>query len=252
MLYISHGTRLDKGKQEAVSFIQSIQGDVHAPLQQICFLELCSPTIEQGVMQLVKQGATTISVVPVLLLSATHDQSDIPDELRRVQQLYPSISFNYGKPLGVQDRLINILVERINDVADSHSTEPVLLVGRGSHVKSIQVDISTIATKLQQKIKQPVTFSYLAACEPSFDEALEYMSKQKQKHGLIVPYLWFNGLLIQSMKRKIEQYNQTHHANLKLSHHLHDHPAIKQALIDRANETIDASSILREVVINDE
>src|SRR5699024_4475027 len=121
---------------------------VQAPLQKICFLEICSPTIDQSVKQLVKQGATTISVVPVLLLSATHDQSDIPEELQRVQQLYPSIRFNYGKPLGVQDRLVDILVERVKEVAiGPYSEEPVLLVGRGSHVTSIQVDISTIATK---------------------------------------------------------------------------------------------------------
>ncbi|MDL4842686.1 sirohydrochlorin chelatase [Aquibacillus rhizosphaerae] len=240
LLYISHGTRLAEGKQEAIDFLRSIQPSVNAPLQEICFLEICSPSIEEGVEQLVNRGATAISVVPVLLLSAKHDQEDIPMELNEVRKNHPEIPFSYGRPLGVQNRLIDILEDRVEQsLRELDQDAPVLLVGRGSFELSVQTDITSIANELGGRINRKVDVSYLAACKPSFDEALVQMEENKRKSGTIVPYLWFDGLLIQSMKKKINKYNQDNDAHIKLCHQLGDHPHMKQALIERANESFE-------------
>ncbi|PTF55530.1 sirohydrochlorin chelatase, partial [Staphylococcus cohnii] len=70
VLYVSHGSRVPEATQEAIEFITDVQQQVDISLQTICFLELAEPTIAEGVETLVKQGATTIAVIPVLLLSA--------------------------------------------------------------------------------------------------------------------------------------------------------------------------------------
>ena len=44
------------------------------------------------------QGATEISVVPVLLLSAGHYYKDIPEEIERMKAQFPNVKINYGKP----------------------------------------------------------------------------------------------------------------------------------------------------------
>ncbi|MGM2836781.1 CbiX/SirB N-terminal domain-containing protein, partial [Bacillus cereus group sp. Bce025] len=48
ILYICHGSRLKAAKEEAVAFITSCMNRVEASIQEICFLELASPTIDEG------------------------------------------------------------------------------------------------------------------------------------------------------------------------------------------------------------
>ncbi|MCT2536923.1 sirohydrochlorin chelatase [Aquibacillus koreensis] len=238
VLYVSHGTRLDEGKKEAIDFLQSIKKEVNTSLQEICFLEICMPSIQEGVQRLIVHGATTISIIPVLLLSATHDKVDIPDEIMKLKKIYPSISFRYGRPLGIQSRLVDLLVQRVNEVSLGLIEEKIILVGRGSYRKSTQRDIEEIAYQLKGKLKRHVNTCYLAACKPSFDDVLDEWKENNLKTAIIIPYLWFNGLLLKSMKKKVNEYNDERQAQVKICHQLSNHPYIKRAFIDRVNEVV--------------
>ena len=81
VLYVSHGSRVPDAVNEATDFIDLVKAQVNVPLQETCFLELTSPNLAQGFQRLVDKGATEISVVPVLLLSAGHYYKDIPAEI---------------------------------------------------------------------------------------------------------------------------------------------------------------------------
>ena len=59
-------------------------------------LELAEPTIaKRG--NTCQTGATTIAVIPVLLLSAGHYFKDIPQAITTIQQQYPHF-ITYGQP----------------------------------------------------------------------------------------------------------------------------------------------------------
>ena len=115
VLYVSHGSRVAEAVEEATSLIERVQAKVNIPLQETCFLELADPDISEGFRKLVHQGATEISVIPVLLLSAGHYYKDIPVEIERLKTQFPNIKINYGKPLGVQKRLTEILKQRLEE-----------------------------------------------------------------------------------------------------------------------------------------
>ncbi|MFP6334308.1 CbiX/SirB N-terminal domain-containing protein, partial [Bacillus subtilis] len=100
VLYVSHGSRIKEATDEAISFIESVKQSIDIPLQEICFLELAQPDIQQGVEKLIAKGATEISVIPVLLLSAGHYFKDIPKEIDEIKTQYPEVTFTYGEPLG--------------------------------------------------------------------------------------------------------------------------------------------------------
>ncbi len=70
VLYVSHGSRVEEATNEAISCIRAAHQHVGTSLWEICFLELTDPTVQQGMERLVQQGATSITIVPVLLLSA--------------------------------------------------------------------------------------------------------------------------------------------------------------------------------------
>ncbi|GGH88489.1 sirohydrochlorin ferrochelatase [Pullulanibacillus pueri] len=238
VLYVSHGTRLPEGLKEAKAFLQGVQKKIPAPLQQVCFLELASPTIEEGIEALVQKGATTIAVVPVLLLSAKHFHEDIPEALYKCQKKYPTITLTYGKPLGIQERLIALLEERIREKGTSlHKDVKVLLVGRGSHDPQVKTAIETIAHRLAKRINVgQIETCYLAACKPSFDEKLSDAWDSQSPQMIVVPYLWFNGLLIQSMQKKIDTLDPLHR-EIVLCRPMGNHAHIQNAFIDRVLES---------------
>ncbi|WP_411843093.1 sirohydrochlorin chelatase [Salinicoccus sp. HZC-1] len=239
ILYVSHGSRIKEARQEALSFIESVKSQVDVALQETCFLELAEPDLKQGVNTLVEKGATEISVVPVLLLSAGHYFNDIPEEMQRIKAKLPNIKFLYGKPLGVQSRLTNILKERIEETEIRPKRDAkVLVVGRGSYNPQTQIDITTIAQSLYKSTGfQDVDVCYLAACSPSFEDALGSAVDSGHSQIFIVPYLWFTGVLERHIESAVKS-RQTD-ARIVLCHHLGDHPAMKQALKERVYETFE-------------
>ncbi|WP_020007151.1 sirohydrochlorin chelatase [Salinicoccus albus] len=239
VLYISHGSRIETARREAVEFINSVKQVVNIDHQEMCFLELAEPDVTRGVEILLDQGVTEISVVPVLLLSAGHYYNDIPKELDAINEKYPHIEFSYGKPLGVQHRITNILNERINETnVQPNSDAKLLLVGRGSYNPQTQADITSIGDVLRQTTGfNHVRECYLAACHPSFEDTLGDSLEAGHSQIFIVPYLWFTGVLERHMESTVKDRNTRD--SIILCHHLGNHPAMRQALKERVYETFE-------------
>ncbi|WP_226578642.1 sirohydrochlorin chelatase [Halobacillus litoralis] len=246
VLYISHGSRKKEAASEAVQFLQSVHQKINSTDFEICFLELARPDVLEGVERLVKRGADQIVVQPVLLLSAGHYFKDIPDELAKAKSRYPDVHFYYGKPLGVQDRIVDVLVDRIHESGaaldeDTH----LLLVGRGSRHPDTKRSMETIADRLGEKTAHSnISVCYLAALDPRFDEGLQH-SLQKSQKTVIVPYLWFTGLLVDSIDRKVETARQNGH-DVRVVHYLNDHPHMIEAVADEVKEAIKKEPLLFE------
>ena len=239
VLYVSHGSRVEKALREAISFIEMVQKRIDVPLQEVCFLELANPDVAQGIARLVKQGASRIAVIPVLLLSAGHYYKDIPEEIEEAKTDYPEVTFTYGKPLGVQDRIVRILAERVAEIkTEKHEDAGILLVGRGSRMPETTASIEAIAAKLQTATGvAQVDTCYLAACAPSFDEGLQGAVRKARSQTFIIPYLWFTGLLMQSMEQKVDKVQQADR-QLILCPYLGNHPVMADALTDRVYQAL--------------
>lgn len=241
VIYVSHGSRIQAARDEAVEFINSVKRLVDMDRQEICFLELAEPDIAKGVENLLDQGATEISVVPVLLLSAGHYYNDIPKELDEINEKYPHIEFSYGEPLGVQPRITNILNERIEETnVQPKNDAKLLVVGRGSYNPQTQVDITSIGEALSQTTKfNHVEVCYLAACKPSFEDALKASLDAGHSQVFIAPYLWFTGVLERHIEKQIA--HTAIDREVVLCHHLGSHPVMQQALKERVYETFESA-----------
>ncbi|BBP89208.1 hypothetical protein BsIDN1_28260 [Bacillus safensis] len=86
-----------------------------ADIQEICFLELTDPSIEEGFEACEKKGATHIAIVPLLLLTAMHAKSDIPVEIEKVHARFPQVKVTYGKPIGVNQEVTKAVAARIEE-----------------------------------------------------------------------------------------------------------------------------------------
>lgn len=239
VLYVCHGSRTKEGRAEAFEFVNKAMQLIAAPIQVCCFLELAEPTIEQGFEQCIKKGADRVAVVPVLLLTAKHAKVDIPEQLSRLKQRYPSVEIRYGEPLGVQERIVEVLVERVKEQRTVARKRDILLIGRGSSDIQAVKDVHTIAGMLQRKIKHAtVHVCFLAAAEPKFTVMLKKLVDERAENIVLIPYLLFNGNLMSDIRQTVVQLKLHHLQQVNICKDLGDHPRLLEALSQRAQEAI--------------
>lgn len=245
VLYVCHGTRKKSGAQEAINFVQRTMELVDVPVQKYCFLELVSPSIIEGIDQCIQMGATKIAVVPILLLTAVHAKKDIPDVLEQAKKIYENIEFQYGKPLGVQEKLVDILVERIAEQTQARKETEVLLVGRGSSDLDAVNDTQKIAELLEQRLHvSSVSKCFLTAATPKFETLLSEKVASGSKHIVILPYLLFTGLLMNGMEKAVQLLHVHPNQEVVLCHHLGNHHHVCELLRARVLETIESGRVI--------
>jgi sirohydrochlorin ferrochelatase len=239
ILYICHGSRIAKACQEAVAFVERCKTNIDIPIQEICFIELAEPDIAKGIDTCVNKGATSIAVIPVLLLAAGHVKHDIPEEIAKAKQRYPHIDMVMGEPFGVHEKMVQILVERIAEQSVPLDDDAmVLLVGRGSSDPDIKTDLQKIARLFQEKIHlSRVEICFLAAAHPGLEEGLHRALYSEYKKIFVVPYLLFTGVLMEKLKKKLKILS-TSDKQFILCNYLGYHPLLQEVLYERVNELV--------------
>jgi sirohydrochlorin ferrochelatase len=112
LLIVDHGSR----RQEANEMLEGV-GDVvrtQRPdlIVNVAHMELADPTIAQGVQKCIDDGATEIVVHPYMLSPGRHATSDIPRMAEEAAAPYPAVSVRVTGPLGIHEKLGEVILER--------------------------------------------------------------------------------------------------------------------------------------------
>jgi sirohydrochlorin ferrochelatase len=238
VIYICHGSRVAEGREQAAAFIKKVMERVDSPIQEYCFLELAEPTIESAFTKCLNQGATKIAIIPVLLLTAAHAKKDIPEEIKRVTATFQHVEIRYGQPIGVNDKMINPLVERITEIGEEVSDQSmVLLVGRGSSDPDVKRDLNSIAHLLEEKTNiGKVETCFLTAAAPSLEEGLLTAGESRYQKVFVIPYLLFTGILMKHIHKVIETHPYS--GKFYLCNYLGYHSAIDEILVEQAHRLL--------------
>ncbi|WP_101845872.1 sirohydrochlorin chelatase [Halobacillus sp. Marseille-P3879] len=239
VLYVGHGSRMEEAVTEAAAFMKETMKKIDYPIQEYCFLELASPSILEGIEICVQEGASKIAVVPVLLLSAGHAKTDIPEEIDKASHYYPEIEFTYGCPLGVHPMMIDILVERMIETNPITTDMDIVIVARGSRDPDTVRDVKSIAHSLKRKLGvNSIEYCFLTAAHPRFEVKLKEMVTGGRKHVIILPYLLFTGILINEMKRYVNTLPLQSYQRVDMGNYLNGHPNLNRLLKKRIQEAV--------------
>ena len=111
VILFSHGSRdpLWRAPMEAVA--RRI-ADLH-PGRPVCcaYLELCAPSLPDAAAQLVSQGATHITVVPMFLGTGKHAREDLPVLVNALRSAHPSTQFAVQTAIGEDPRMTALMAE---------------------------------------------------------------------------------------------------------------------------------------------
>lgn len=237
ILYLAHGSRSKKAVNETLSFLQSIISKVDAPIQEICFLKLTDPSIEEGFKHCIEKGATEITVIPIFLLDAGHTKNDIPPILTQLQNKYQHVQITVKNAFGVQEVILDAIAELVEEsVGELSSQDTILIVGTGGSDADIHDSFAKIAKGIQSRLGVENTSAcYLAKAQPSFQESFETILKSKSNRIMVIPYLLFPGLLFSKVQQMINKEQKQGH-NIILIGPLGMHNIMKEVVIQSSTE----------------
>ena len=116
LLIIGHGSR----SKQAVSEFETIVGlartkAVNYAMVAGAHMELAQPAIPETVENMVLYGVTDITVVPYFLFNGNHIKQDIPEILDEQKKIYPTISFRFANPIGIEALMTDIIINRAQE-----------------------------------------------------------------------------------------------------------------------------------------
>lgn len=118
LLLVAHGSRREQSNQEVVVLTNKLKNIFTHQYQifQVGFLEIATPSIEVSITECVKQGATSISVLPYFLNSGLHVIQDIPNAVDKMQKQFPNVKIETAQHIGASELMMNLLIEAAGSV----------------------------------------------------------------------------------------------------------------------------------------
>jgi precorrin-8X/cobalt-precorrin-8 methylmutase len=80
---------------------------------QVAYMEFAQPSIPEALDSEAKRGAKKIIIHPFFLNAGVHVTKDIPEMISDAESRHPGVEFIYTEPLGVHEKLIQVVIERI-------------------------------------------------------------------------------------------------------------------------------------------
>ena len=209
------------------------------------FLEYCAPNIHMGLDKLLTQGVRDIYAIPGMLLAATHAKNDIPSVLTTFAHKHPYINMHYGEELGVNERMIDAIVARIQeslpqDTENLHDTM-LVVVGRGTSDATANGDIA----KITRIVNERMGFGwadcvYSGVTYPATGIGLEMLTKLGFKRIVVMPYFLFTGRLIKRVTNYVNEVAEKYpHIQFIQTPYLKNHPKVIDMFQSRIQDLMD-------------
>jgi sirohydrochlorin ferrochelatase len=111
LVVVAHGSRRAASNEEVGELACQLAGLVAGvyPIVGVGFLELAEPLIPDALEKVIAQGATEICVFPYFLSAGRHVVTDVPNEVKVVQDKYPDIQIKMLTHLGALSGLKNFI-----------------------------------------------------------------------------------------------------------------------------------------------
>jgi precorrin-8X/cobalt-precorrin-8 methylmutase len=117
IIIIGHGSPR-KEANTIDSLAESLHADLHPGCNGHCvrgaYLQFSDPDIEAVIEESVSAGARRIILHPFFLNAGMHVTKDIPELIEAARLKHPEVDFIYTEPLGMHEKLVDIVKERIS------------------------------------------------------------------------------------------------------------------------------------------
>jgi len=116
LIVLGHGSRNPAATGQFNELVAQVRGRRDL-LVLPAFMELSEPSLADAVREAVAAGADTVVVQPCFLFDGMHIRRDIPAMLADFAAGHPHVTFRFGRPIGPDPRVTDILLERAGEAA---------------------------------------------------------------------------------------------------------------------------------------
>ncbi|MBI3637027.1 MAG: sirohydrochlorin chelatase [Candidatus Rokubacteria bacterium] len=244
VLLVGHGSREQPGNDEFLRFCEAARPHLGPEALETCFIELTTPLVPESLDRCVEGGARRIVMLPVILMAAGHVKVELPHELDEAKERHPGVDFRYGRHIGLDPLVIQIVMQRLAEVEDQTQWAPdetaVLVVGRGSSDPDANSDLFKLARLLWEARRYRwVETCFIGVTGPTLPEGLERCAILGARRILVVPYFLFTGVLIPRIHRIVGEFLDGHPGvQARLADYLNAHPNLFRVLRERKEEVL--------------
>jgi sirohydrochlorin ferrochelatase len=119
ILILAHGSREKETEKTLATIIDMVKKELSSEnIENIecAFLQFVETNLEKGLLKLIEKGSDDIKVIPYFLFEGVHIKEDIPMEINEFLKEYPNVKISFGKTLGTDERLAQIVADRVREV----------------------------------------------------------------------------------------------------------------------------------------
>ena len=118
VMIVGHGSRSLKSQEEFKKIIEVMEKKLTHTKVYGTNMELAEPQMEDTIDKIVMEnsGLSEIVVVPFFLFEGMHIKKDIPEKLDEFRKKYPDIKITFGRPLGADPAIADVLLARVNEI----------------------------------------------------------------------------------------------------------------------------------------
>ncbi|MDV2885506.1 sirohydrochlorin chelatase [Alkalihalophilus pseudofirmus] len=245
ILLVGHGSRDPEGNEQVKNMIEELSTKLDPGLLvETCYLEFAKPTIEQGIKTCVEKGASSVFVIPLMLLAAGHSKIHIPAAIDEAKERYPQIQFTYGRPFGIHEETLEICKDRLVEVGENvDNADPdtaIVLLGRGGSDPDANSDLYKMTRLLWEKLNYKlVEPAFMGVTDPLIKEGVERCIKLGAKRVVILPYFLFTGILIKRLEKMVKEFEQEYPGiSFNLAGYFGFHSRLQTIIKDRIEEAL--------------
>lgn len=118
IILLAHGSRRETANDVLPQLAEMVKKEAKYGRINCAFLQFTSPDLREALKEQAENGVKEITVVPVFLFNGIHLQEDIPEILAEEREKYPQVEIKMAAPLGADQRIGEIIKDRINEVRE--------------------------------------------------------------------------------------------------------------------------------------
>lgn len=116
VLLIAHGSRRASANDDLVRLADILRRLGSYPIVEVAYLELVEPDIRAGGRRCVERGAAVVRMLPYFLSAGEHVVGDLEKHRSELAAEFPQVKFQLCPPLGLHPLIVDIVMERLEQV----------------------------------------------------------------------------------------------------------------------------------------
>lgn len=115
LFVLGHGSQAEEADVIFSTIVEMVMNITEFEMVGMGSLQISKPSFEEGILELIHNGAEEIVIVPMFIFKGNHVKYDIPEALNQLKEKYPKVSFLMARHIGADGRIAAIIEERAKE-----------------------------------------------------------------------------------------------------------------------------------------